>query len=261
VYLTGMSGGARVALGIALAGNSIAGVIASSAGFPDSQARANVPFALFGTAGTEDFNYVEMRLLDRKLSSPHFLAVFQGGHTLPPDDVAVDAIEWMELQSMRSGRRSRDAALAGSLLEKRRARLAASTSQADTVYLLQALVSDFKDVADVSAETSRLDALSRQSDVKRALKRERDADEGEARLLAEIFDLETGLADEDRRNVALITLRERLSSLSRKATSEADTPERSQARRVLRSITAGASQRVQDRAYLSLLEQYRLPGR
>src|SRR5262245_19296670 len=100
VYLTGMSGGARVALTLALAGNNIAGVIASSAGYPDSQPRATVPFALFSTAGTEDFNYLEMRLLDRKLVSPHFLAVFQGGHTLPPNDVALEAVEWMELQAM-----------------------------------------------------------------------------------------------------------------------------------------------------------------
>src|SRR4029450_10547964 len=92
VYLAGMSGGARVATGIARANNNIAGVSASSAGYPDSQPRASVPFAIFGTAGTEDFNYIEMRLLDRKLSSPHFLAVFPGGHTLPPDDVAFDAL-------------------------------------------------------------------------------------------------------------------------------------------------------------------------
>ena len=65
----------------------IAGVIASSAGYPDSQPRATVPFAIFGTAGTEDFNYIEMRQLDRKLTSPHFLAVFNGGHMLPPDAV------------------------------------------------------------------------------------------------------------------------------------------------------------------------------
>ena len=63
-------------------------------------------FAVFSTAGTEDFNYLEMRLLDRKLSSPHFLAVFEGGHTLPPDDIALDALEWMELQAMQSGRRA-----------------------------------------------------------------------------------------------------------------------------------------------------------
>src|SRR4029077_13151979 len=44
-YLTGLSGGARVALTVALAkGNNIAGIIASSAGYPDSQPRVKVPF-------------------------------------------------------------------------------------------------------------------------------------------------------------------------------------------------------------------------
>ena len=58
-----------------------------------------------------------------------------------------------------------------------------------------------------------------------------------------------------------MTLRERLSKLGRKAGAEADTPERSQARRVLRSITAGAAGRVHDRDCLALLDQFRLPGR
>ncbi len=261
VYLTGMSGGARVATGIALAGNNIAGVIASSAGFPDSQPRGSVPFAVFSTAGSEDFNYIEMRLLDRKLSSPHFLAVFQGGHTLPPDDIAVDALEWMELQAMQSRRRARDDALVGRILEKRRARIASTTGVAETVYLLQALVADLKGLGDVSAEVHRLEEMSRLSEVKKALKAERDADDAEFRTLGEIFELEGRIGDEGHRREALMTLRDRLSKLSRKATSEADTPERSQARRMLRSITAGASARVQDREYLTLLEQYRLQGR
>ena len=261
IYLTGMSGGARVALGIALANPSIAGVVASSAGYPDSQPRDKAAFAIFGTAGTEDFNHLEMRLLDRKLTSPHFLAVFEGGHTLPPDDIALDALEWMELQAMQSGRRRRDDTLVGRILEKRRSRIAASSSVTDTVYLLRALVSDFKGLSDVSAEAGRLEELSRQSDVKKALKRERDADDAEERLLREIFELEAQLADEDRRSLALMTLRDRLSTLSRKAAAEADSAERRQARRVVRSITAGASARVQDREYLALLDQYRSIGR
>ena len=261
VYLTGMSGGARVAMGIALAGNNIAGVIASSAGFPDSQPRANVPFAVFGTAGSEDFNYIEMRLLDRKLSSPHFLAVFQGGHTLPPDDIAFDALEWMELQAMQSGRRTRDEALVGRILEKRRARIASATGVAEIVYMLQTLVADLKGLGDVSAEARRLEEMSRLSEVKKALKVERESDDAEFRTLGEIFELEGRIGDEGHRREALMALRDRLLKLSRKATSEADTPERSQARRMLRSIAAGAPARVQDREYLTLLEQYRLQGR
>jgi predicted esterase len=127
IYLTGHSGGARVAMQVALGSNSVAGVIASSGGYPDGQPRSKVPFAVFATAGHEDFNYIEMRLLDRKLTTPHRLAVFTGGHTLPPDAVALDAIEWMELQAMKSGRRTRDDALVARLFDKRQASIAASS--------------------------------------------------------------------------------------------------------------------------------------
>jgi dienelactone hydrolase len=257
VYLTGFSGGARVSMGIALGNADIAGVIASSAGFPDSMPRSSVGFPVFGTAGTEDFNYLEMRLLDRKLSSPHLLAVFRGGHALPPDGVAFDAIEWMELQAMRSGRRRRDDALLRQLLEKRRARVASSTEVTETVHLLKALVSDFTGLLDVSAEAARVEELSRRPDVNKALKRERDFDDAEARMLREIFGFEARLADEERRSEALMLLRDRLSRLWRTGSGEADTPERSQARRVLHAVAFGASHRSEDRQYLRLLEQYR----
>jgi len=261
LYLTGLSGGARVAMGIALGGNNIAGVIASSAGFPDSQPRGRVDFPIFGTAGTEDFNYLELRMLDRKLSSPHFLAVFHGGHDLPPDDVAVEAVEWMEVQAMRAKRRSRDDALTARLLDKRRASIAASTDPAPTVYLLRALVADFNRLADVAAESKRLEELLQQREVKDALSRDQKADDLEAHAMWEIFESEAQLGDENRRGVALLTLRDRLSKLSRRASDAADTPDRSQARRMLRAITFGASERVRDREYLELVAQFRPPGR
>ncbi len=261
IYLTGHSGGARVAMQVALSGNNIAGVIASSGGYPDSQPRAKVSFAVFGTAGTEDFNYIEMRLLDRKLTSPHHLAVFEGGHTLPPDSVALEAIEWMELQAMKSGRRTRDGALVGKLLEKRQQLVAGSVRPVDTAHLLDALVSDFDGLRDVSGEATRAKELSKQRDVKKALDRERAADDEEARVLTDILGLEASLSDESRRDVALMSLRDRLSRLARKANDGDESPERSQARRILRGITVGASGRVQDRDYRALLDQYGLRGR
>jgi dienelactone hydrolase len=262
IYVTGMSGGARVAMQVALGKhNNIAGVIASSAGYPDSRPRTTVPFAVFATAGKEDFNYLEMRQLDRKLTSPHYLAVFSGGHTLPPDTVAVEAIEWMELQAMASRRRTRDEALVERLFEKRRRLIAASANPVETVHLLEAIVADFKGLRDVTAEAARLKELSRQPDVKKALTRERAADDAESGMLGEIFDLETGLGDEDRREVAIIQLRNRLSKIAGAANAPSESAERSQARRVLRAITAGADERVQDREYRALLEQYGRRGR
>lgn len=99
VYTAGMSGGARVAMMVALSlriitglfGPDIAGVFASSAGFPPDEFRESVGFPVFGTAGTEDFNHQEMRELDRGLKSPHRVVVFEGGHTWLPVDLATDA--------------------------------------------------------------------------------------------------------------------------------------------------------------------------
>jgi pimeloyl-ACP methyl ester carboxylesterase len=257
VYLTGMSGGSRVALELALAKNDIAGVIASSAGYPDSQPRARLAFPIFGTAGTEDFNYLEMRLLDRRLSTPHYLAIFEGGHTLPPDSVALEAIEWMELQAMKSGRRARDEALIDRLLRKRRDAIAASTSDAGTVHLLDALVADFQGLRDVAAEAARAKTLTKRADVRKAIDRERAADDEDWRTVNEIIELERALGDSDQRASSLLRLRGELATLSRAANAAEDTPARSRARRLLRMITAGASERVDDREYRAILDQYR----
>jgi dienelactone hydrolase len=257
VYLTGMSGGARVALQVALANSNIAGVIASSAGYPDNRPRTAMRFPIFATAGADDFNYLEMRQLDRTLTSAHHLAIFTGGHTLPPDAIALEAIEWMELQAMRSGRGTRDDALVERLFAKRQRLLAEATSSAAAVHLLDAIVADFKGLRDVSAEAARAAGISRQPEVKKALARERADDDAERRVLSDIFDLEAGLRDEHRRAASLIRLRDQLSRYARTASGEVDSPERSQARRVLRVVTSGASERVDNPQYLQLLEELR----
>ena len=261
VYLTGLSGGARVAMQVALGKNNIAGVIASRAGYPDAKPRSSVPFAVFGTAGTDDFNYLEMRQLDRKLTSPHYVAIFSGGHTLPPDAVALEAIEWMEIQAMKSGRRRRDDAVIDRLLEKRRARIAESPSPTATVHLLEALAADFTGLRDVAAEAARARQLASQSDVKKALGRERADDDAEARRLQQIFELEAGLRDPERHNESLGRLREELTRYAKVAAAEADSPERSQARRLLRTISGAAAERVDDADYRALLDRIAPRGR
>jgi hypothetical protein len=162
----------------------------------------------------------------------------------------------MELQAMQSGRRIRDDALIDRLFEKRQRLIAAAASPADTVHLLDALVSDFKSLRDVTAETNRSKDLAKQPDVKKALARERSTDDAEARLIGDIFELEAGLGDDSRRRASLSALRDRLSKLAEKAAAADDSPERSQARRVLRAITSGAGERAQDREYRALLDQY-----
>ena len=260
IYLTGHSGGARVAMQVALANKAIAGVIASSAGFPDSQPRGKVGFAVFGTAGEDDFNYIELRMLDRKLTTPHRLAIFSGGHTLPPEGVALEAIEWMELQAMKSARWPRDETFIDTLLEKKRRGIEAATGTS-RVHLLEAFVEDFKGLRDVSVEEKRAKDLAKDGEMRKALAREREFDDEESRMMAELGQLEGTLADGERRMQALLTMRDRLSKLSEKATAPEASPERSRARRVLRALSSGVSARTSDREYLALIEKYGLRGR
>ena len=259
-YMTGHSGGARVAMQVALSTGQIAGVIASSAGYPDATPRASVPFLVFGTAGTEDFNHLEMRLLDRALTSPHRLAVFQGGHTLPPADVALEAVEWLELQAMKSGARPVDPALVDRLWEKRERAIEAAATTTTAVHLTRALIDDFKGLRDVVRAEARFAALGKDRDVRQALARERAADDEEARTIDRMRTLEAGLQEPSRRRESLADLEGLLTRVSRTANATADSPERQAARRILRTVTMGAAERTQDKDYLQMLTKFRAPA-
>ena len=255
LYATGHSGGARVALQLALR-NHIAGVIASSAGFPDRLPHSKLSFVLFGTAGENDFNYIEMKMLDNSVKSPHRVVIFDGGHTLPPDDLAMEAIEWLELQAIRSGIRQKDDALLTALWTKRLGvATAAGGAPVRAVPLLQDLVEDFKGLRDVKAQEDLLATLLKNPETKRALDRQRDADRSELQLLEEIGRLEAGLSDSATRNESFVGLRHLLQDCQKKATAPEDSPQRTSARRVLRVVTMGGSERVRDKEYLALLKQ------
>jgi pimeloyl-ACP methyl ester carboxylesterase len=103
IYTAGFSGGARIAMKVAFDSDQIAGVIASSAGFPPGHRRSDLKFVVFGAAGTEDFNYLEMHQFDQELSSPHRVVIFEGGHQWLPSSLAVQAVEWLELQAAHPG--------------------------------------------------------------------------------------------------------------------------------------------------------------
>ena len=119
-YLAGFSGGARAAVevGFAMKGK-VAGIAAFGAGFPsDLPPTAATPFAVYLAAGFEDFNFPELRELDRTLSGlrvPHQFETFPGGHDWPPEVVCTHAVEWLELEAMKSGLRGRDASLIESI--------------------------------------------------------------------------------------------------------------------------------------------------
>ena len=89
VYLTGFSGGARAATAIAVwLKEQVVGVIGCGAGLAGGiEPTSSLPFVYYGTVGNEDFNYAEMKQLDRRLQSAgvaHRVEVFEGGHGWAP---------------------------------------------------------------------------------------------------------------------------------------------------------------------------------
>ena len=99
LYATGFSGGARVAVGIAIACKCLAGVIPNGAGFPiNVSPTLEMHFAYFGAAGIDDFNYAELRNLEEPLTKAgisHRIQTFDGRHEWPPVSVAIAAVGCM----------------------------------------------------------------------------------------------------------------------------------------------------------------------
>lgn len=255
VYTAGMSGGARVAMGTALASTGIAGVMASSAGFPDGMPRTTVPFVVFATAGTEDFNHLELRRLDAKLTSPHRLVIFEGGHVWLSSELAIEAVEWMEVQAMKDGRRARDAAELNAIFARRQAALQGITNRKDELLALRSIVADFTGLANVSAAEARVSILERDPAVVTALREDALSDNHETDVLLRIKGLEARLADGGERAQALVELGSQWKALSEAANAAEPSSARQLARRVLGLLGNTASTR--DAEYLQIMSEYR----
>jgi len=193
VYAAGFSGTVRFAclLGLSAPG-SIAGVIGASAGFPTGVApKADTPFAFFGTAGDRDFNYYEMMDLDRQLAAlhlPHRIEVFDGTHQWPPAPLAGQAVAWMELAAMRSGKREKVPAMIETLwtadAERARAQETAGRSW-DAHHTWEAMAEGYAGLRDVSAAEKRAAEIAAGDAYKKQAKERQDRFTRDTKLLAE----------------------------------------------------------------------------
>jgi len=96
IYTAGFSGGARVATLIALFNSNVAGVIGCAAGFPQVQNPVNKSFTWIGIAGNRDFNFLELKNMNRQLDANGWkshLLVFDGKHEWPPKEVMDEAFQ------------------------------------------------------------------------------------------------------------------------------------------------------------------------
>ena len=124
VLAAGLSGGARVASAFAFScSGCVFGVIGSGAGFSSGVAISEkLPFLFFGTTEYDDFNYPEMRDLEKKLAAVHVarrIEVFDGTHQWLTESLSIEALAWFELRAMKAGRRVKDDALIEDLFQKR----------------------------------------------------------------------------------------------------------------------------------------------
>lgn len=255
VYAAGMSGGARVAFATAISSRGIAGVIASSAGYHDGKMRRSLPFPVFATAGSEDFNHLEMRMLDRELNTPHRLIIFNGGHTWLSSELATQAVEFMVVQAMKSKLMQRDVAVLDRIFTRWLAAADAMVDRKEQFLALQGIVRDFDNLRDVAAIAKRADTLGRQRDVRDALKRDRDEDLREEQLLTEVRTAEARLASDETRPMALMELRRRWKTIADAAGRPDATPERRMMRRVLAQMSSGVT--TTDPEYLKIIAEYR----
>ena len=251
IYVAGLSGGARVACQIAVSGVA-QGVIACSAGFPGSEAPSKVPFAFFGTAGVTDFNFLELRRVDRELEdrrAVHRVVIFPGGHEWLPADLAAEALAWLNLQAMRTGTLAKDATWIEQQLAERRAHVPESVGER---YLaLKSIASDFRGLADLSGLEKTVKELEASREVRDWLKSQRASEQKERSLSDNLVSaIQEGFVGEVRKSAL---------DLRARADVPEDTPERRMARRVLQGASSSAGEgareamRLQDYAMAATL--------
>ena len=186
IYLAGFSGTANLAFSVAERTGAIAGVIGCSGWLPADWKVHDPGFAWFGTAGTLDFNYVPSREIDDRLGrakARHRLEFFPSTHRWAPKPLLAEAIAWMELQAMRDGTRSKDAALIATLYDRD---LAAANAESDPLTAMrrfEAIARSFDGLTDAGAAQSRAAELRKSPDVARAEGEEKKATEFEKRQL------------------------------------------------------------------------------
>lgn len=241
IYTTGFSGGARVAAMVAFASKGqFAGVIGCGAGFPaEARPSKDLPFPFYGIAGTDDFNLIEVRQLVRTLDglgATTHLAVFEGEHSWPPAAVCTEAVEWMELQAMKSGQRERDDQLIAALFNKRaeRARADANAGRTFDAYLkFDSLAKDFRRVADVTEFASKAEQLKASKEVREGLKQEKNEEQLQQGNQRAFYALRDRLSQNEGRENVISELRAFLGVLRKKADVTLPGVERSVARRSL----------------------------
>ena len=235
VYVAGLSGGARVACHVAMAGLA-QGVVACSAAFMAGETPPKVPFPFFGTAGVTDFNYLELRRTDRELEDrrvAHRVIIHSGGHEWLSTGLALEALAWLDLQAMRTGTKAKEAAWIQAQFEARSAAVPPSPAIAH-FFELRSLAADFKGLVDTAALDRQVATLAASREIRDGLKAERTWDRREEGLRDDLLgSMQEGFVSDVRKAAA---------ELRAKAEKADDVRQRQMATRVLQSAYSNCSE-------------------
>jgi tetratricopeptide (TPR) repeat protein len=244
VYAAGLSGGARSANYFAISCNRcIAGVIASGATFPPKfPLDKPLPYSVFGTVGVDDLNFPELiktfEVLKENGTTNH-LAVFNGRHQWLIKDLTFDALEWLNLQAMKSGQLTMETKFVEDLLQKHLSRAEShfqngNILEAGRAY--QAIVLDFKDIADTTQAEKKFSEIRSQKSYEKAIADERRSFDEQQRVAKKIFSMGAELLDSRTTNVALQKVSMEIEGWRKKSKASVDSADRRLARRILGQV-------------------------
>ena len=235
VYASGFSGTALLAWAVGIHTSALAGVIGVGGRLVDELPPAKFNFAHYGFAGTRDFNYLEMRVIEERLERdgkfPHRFTPFDAEHRWITPELARDAIGWMEV-------------VAGN--ENVVAKVfAADVAAADALHGLDALrryraiLRTYETLQPVDAIREKVKQLERDPQVQRALQDEKKWDDFERRFVSDVFARIPAIFDALRAQEMPVTSADvarsfRVKELQRRATREG--AEGATARRLLEAV-------------------------
>jgi predicted esterase len=245
LYVTGFSGGARVASRVARAlDGQCAGAILSGAGFfgpPTS--KKDVPFLVFAAVGMEDFNYAEVTKLERALDSfgaPNRVVRFPGDHDWMPESAFEQALVWLNLNAMKAGTLPRDEAMLDyAWLEaaKRRADAQASNDPLSAFREGRSTAETFNGLRDVSTLAKEVENEKNSEPVKKGLKIEQSQIDAQAQAEKQFFEIRARLGTGSTEESPELELG-RLIGGFRKQAEKTNPVERQTAQRILGSFFA-----------------------
>jgi predicted esterase len=252
MYATGFSGGARAAVRIAIACKCLAGVIASGAGFPiDVAPSPPMHFVFFGAVGVDDFNYPELKNLQEPLTKAgisHRVQTFDGRHEWPPVSVTTAAVEWMELQAIKTSKRPRDDGFINAIWQQRLTdakTLEESKKYYEAYQLYLELAESFKGLRDIAQIEAKVNQLADSREVKAAIREEQVQIKKQRELESRINSLMAGRGGGDRVNEteeefgSNNVLPAMLHDLQKQSKAPDDSSQRRIARRVLDGLFVG----------------------